>query len=120
MRDAPRHHPRTRALHTKEVGRLFPPGVVLLAQLREPFFAINRVLLHELQPSFWFWQRWCFDVDAKHGPKPQVLADTLMHHLLMNTASPRIITAGAHWKIVIPELAPHADHFDSFGFIRFH
>ena len=43
-----------------------------------------------------------------------------MHHLLMNTTSPWIITPGAHRKIIVPELAPHADHFDSFGRIRFH
>src|SRR5271166_800873 len=120
MRDAPRHHPCTRASHNKEVGCLFPPSVGLLAQLREPFSAVSRVLLDELQASFWFWQRWCFDVDSEHGPKPQILADALMHHLLMNTTSPWIITAGAHRKIVIPELAPHADHFDSFTCVRFH
>jgi hypothetical protein len=38
-----------------------------------------------------------------------------MHHLLVNTASSRVIEAGADGKIVVAELAPHADDLDSFG-----
>jgi hypothetical protein len=38
-----------------------------------------------------------------------------MHHLLMNTASSRVIGTRTDGKIVVAELAPHADDFDSFG-----
>src|SRR6202521_1462133 len=117
MRDAPRHDPCAGALHGKKSSGFFPPIVALTAQPPKPFSAVSRVLLHELQPSLLLRQGRCSDVDSKHRPKPHVFADALMHHLLMNTASPRIVGPGTNRKILVAEFPPHADHLDPFGCI---
>ena len=34
------------------------------------------------------------DIDAEHVPKPGVLADALMHHVLVHAASARVVLPG--------------------------
>src|SRR5713226_6475376 len=48
-----------------------------------------------------------------HVPEPSVLAHALVHHLLVDASSARVALARTHGKLLVPELAPHADHLDS-------
>ncbi len=59
----------------------------------------------------------CADIYIEHRPEPDVLADTLMHHMLMPTATTHIGRVGSDRKILIREHAPGADHFDALRLI---
>ena len=56
-------------------------------EIRKPFSAVSAYCLMNSQASFLLGERGRADVDAEHGPKPQIFADALMHHLLMDTAA---------------------------------
>src|SRR6478735_3682006 len=111
------HHPCPRSPHVEKRRLCFPPRLILGPQHREALFAVFLVPPHEFQPDFFFRQRRCTDVYVEHRPKPDVLADTLMHHMLMETAAARIGRVGTDRKIMIREHAPGADHFDTLRLI---
>src|SRR5262249_18888423 len=114
------HHPGSRTPHVKEGGFTFEPGLVFGLERRQPPGAEICVTLHEAEPRLRRWQRWRTYLDTKHVAKPQVLADALMHHLLVHAASARVASIRTERKILIMKLTPHAHNFDSFRFIRFY
>jgi hypothetical protein len=117
MGQATRHHPGPWAAHIKELSLFLPPRFVLLTQSIQSFAAILCITSHELQTSFLMREGWSTHINAQHVAKPEILAHTLMDHLLVHTAASRIILERAHVKILIRELTPDTDHFDAFGFV---
>ena len=61
------------------------------------------------------WQRSCTNIDAEHVPEPEVLADALVHHVFVDASAARVIRAGPDRKVVVSELAPHAEDLQTFG-----
>src|SRR6266702_3508791 len=84
---ASRHHPGPRPPYVEKRGLAFPPCLILVPQRDQTFSAVVRIPLHELQPDFFFRQRRGSNVYVEHRSKPDVLADTLMHHMFMETAA---------------------------------
>src|ERR1700678_379762 len=111
MRHPPRHHPRSGSLHIEELCFPFPPCFVFALQLRQTLPAVLSVPLHKLESRFLLWQWRSTDVDPQHVAEPQVFAHALVHHLFMNAAPSRVALERPQRKILIPELAPHADYF---------
>src|SRR5262249_39123438 len=107
-----------RARNAEEFRFPFPPWLVFAAKRGEAFSAIFGVLAHELQASFVFRQRRRSDINIEDVPEPQILADTLMHPMFLEGAATLIHGTGAHRKILVPEHAPGADHFDALGLVR--
>src|SRR5215213_272924 len=112
MGQATSHDPGPRAAHIKEFGLFLPPGFTLLTQRIQPFAAIFCITRHKLQTSFLMREGRRAHVDPKHIAKPEILTHTLMDHLLMHAAATRIALVRAHWKILLRELTPNANHFD--------
>src|SRR5262245_36883980 len=117
VRQPARHDPRLRSADIEERRRYFPPAAIGPPQRLEAFAAVFRVALHELDPYFALRKRRRTDIDAQHAPKPGVLADALMHHVLVHAASARIRRMRPHWKILVPELAPDAQDFEPLGLV---
>src|SRR5438093_7507659 len=115
MSQSPSHYPGARTLHIEEFCALFPPGFILLPQRGEPFSAVFRVSLHELEPCLLLRKRRRAYVNSKHVAKPEILADALMHHLLMHAAPARIAVSRTNGKIFVLKLAPHADDLQPLG-----
>src|SRR5437667_12722823 len=113
MSQSPSHYPGARTLHIEEFCALFPPGFILLPQRGEPFSAVFRVSLHELEPCLLLRKRRRAYVNSKHVAKPEILADALMHHLLMHAAPARIAVSRTNGKIFVLKLAPHADELQT-------
>jgi hypothetical protein len=111
------HHPGPRPADVEKRRLAFPPRLILLPQHDEAFPAVFLLLPHEFQPDFFFRQRWRSNVYIEHRSKPNVLADTLMHHMLMETTAPAICRGGAHREIMVREHAPGTDHFDALRLI---
>src|SRR2546428_10106271 len=87
MSNTASHHPRTGALHVKEHGLLLPPCFNFLLQCGEALPAVFCVEFDELQTPFQFRKRGSAHIDAEHIAKPQILAHTLMYHLLVDATS---------------------------------
>src|SRR4029450_4028000 len=77
--------------------------------------AVLRVAPDEFKPRLVGWQGRGGDIDAQHAAKPSVLPHALMHHVLAHAAPARVLWRWSPPKIVVPKLAPHAQHLDSFG-----
>ena len=114
MSEPPHHHPRARPPDVEEVRLFFPPMIALLAKNSETFSTVLRVALDELEAEFQVGERWGIDIDPEHAAEPEILAHALVHHLLMHTTAPSIVGARADGQIIVRELAPDADHLDSF------
>src|SRR5579862_4346137 len=106
-----RHHPCPRTLHVEESRVAFPPGFIFFTQNGESFATVFGISLDELQSSFLLRQRRRAHIDSKHGAEPQIFAHALMHHLLMDTSSARIVFLRPHRQVFIAKLAPHAYDF---------
>src|SRR5215469_7359018 len=115
VRNPSHHHPGSRPGYVEELDLLFPPGFVLRVQGRHSLRAVFCVAANELQSALRRRQRGCPDVNAQDVAKPQIFADTLMHHLLVNTPPPRIMGIRADRQILLPELAPYAQNLDPLG-----
>jgi hypothetical protein len=40
-----------------------------------------------------------------------------MNHVLMDAASARVVRVGAHGKVIVSKLTPHAEYLDPFGLV---
>src|SRR5262249_57991286 len=80
------HDPGARTLHVKESGLTFEPSLIFSFERRQSPGAEVGITLHETQPRLRRRQRRFTYVNTKHISEPQVLADALMHHLLMHAA----------------------------------
>src|SRR5713226_9887362 len=118
MGNAPPHHPSARPLDVEEGHLFLPPTLVFRLQRREPLAAVFRVAPDKFQASFLPRQRRRAHVNAEHVPEPSVLAHALVHHLLVDAPSARIALARTRGKLLVAELAPHADHLDSLASVR--
>src|ERR1035438_3766833 len=110
-------HPGPGPLHVEKRRLPFPPRLILVPQRSQALLAVIRVLPHKLQSDFLLRQRRRSDVNSKHGSKPDVFADTLMHHMLVNAASPGIGRVRSDGDIVVGEHAPGANHLDALGLV---
>src|SRR5260370_21553871 len=81
--DAPHQHPGALALDVKKARRLLEPGLGLAAQLLEAPGRGLGVAPEEPQASLAGWQSRLAEVDPQHGAHPEILADALMHHVLV-------------------------------------
>src|SRR5262245_561664 len=106
VRQPSRHGPGSRPHDIEELRLLLPPSLIRLTEPFEPTSAVLRVALDELRADFTLGKRWRSDVDAEHVPKPGVLADTLMHHLLVYAPAPRIVVLRTHREVLVAELTP--------------
>src|SRR5262245_35266647 len=103
------HHPGPRPAYVEKRRLAFPPRIVLVPQRGQTLPAVFLLTAHEFQPDFLFWQWRRAHVDTEHRSKPGVLADTLMHHMLMETTPARIGRVGAYRQILVGEHAPGAN-----------
>src|SRR5215469_7309198 len=90
MGHAASHHPGPGPPYVEKRRLPLPPRLIPAPQRRQAFSAVLRVLPHEFQSDFVFRQRRRSDINIEHCPKPDVFADTLMHHMFVNTTSARI------------------------------
>ena len=104
---------QARDLAHRRTSSLLPTSLVLVPHDGQALLAVFPVLPHEFQSDFIFWQRRRSDVNAEHGPKPDVFADTLMHHMFVETASPRIGRVRPDRKILVGEHTPCTNHLDA-------
>src|ERR1051326_7602204 len=111
------HHPGPRSPHVEKLRLSFPPRLIFGSQHSEALSAVFLVLAHEFQPDFFLGERRRPDVDIEHRPEPDVLADTLMHHMLMEVTAALIGGVGTDWKVMVRKHAPGADHFDALRLI---
>src|SRR2546426_2323584 len=93
--------------------------LVFRLQRRQPLAAVFRVAPDKFQASFLRRQRRRAHVNAEHVAEPSVLADALVHHLLVDASSARVALARTRGKLLVAELAPHADHLDSLAGVGF-
>src|SRR5689334_2011764 len=117
MGHAASHYPGTRPPHVKKRRLPFPPRIVFAPQHSQALFAVFRIASHEFQSDLIFRQWRCSDVNVEHGPKPDVFADTLMHHMFVNTASARVSWVRSNREILVSEHAPGANHLDALGLV---
>ena len=117
MCQAASHHPRSGALHIEERRCFLPPPLLRASKNLEASGAVRSVLLDERDPRFGLRERRRVHIDAEHLAKPDVLAHALMDHLFAHAAPSWIVTFRSYQQILVSELAPDADHFDSLGFI---
>src|SRR4051794_27282460 len=113
MRDTSSHHPGARPLHVEKRGFAFPPFLIPGPERPDAFSTVLFISPDELEPDFFCRQRRSADIDIEHRSKPDVLADTLMHHMLMEAPAARIDRMRTYGKIVIGEHAPGTDHLDA-------
>src|SRR4030095_2495959 len=99
VRQAPRHHPCSRALDIEEGRQLLPPSLVLVPKRLQALPTVLSVTFHELEAGFRARQRWSANVDAEHVAKPVVLADALVNHLLVHAASAVIVLVRSDGEI---------------------
>src|SRR6185312_6693556 len=102
MGHAAGQHPGTRPPHIEKRLLPFPPSPVLALKHDETLPAVLRVAPHEFQPDFFFRQRRRSDVYIEHRSKPNVLADALMYHMLVETAAARVGPVGTQREIIVP------------------
>src|SRR5579863_7427394 len=103
---AARHHPSAGAGDTEEGNHLFPPWLGRCLQYGQALGAVLGIALHELPANLARGQRWRFHINAENGSKPEVLADALMHHLLVHASSARIGSIRPDWQLIVAEHAP--------------
>ena len=93
------------------LSRLIPQSSLALS-------AVLCIAAYELQAGLSRGKRRRANIDAEHVEEPQVLADTLMHHVLVNAPSSKIRSIRADWKVLVPEHAPNANDLDPLGLVR--
>src|SRR4051812_40397651 len=111
------HDPGPRSPHVEKLRLSFPPRLDLTSQRNDALGAVFSVPAHEFQSDFVFRKRWRSDIDIEHCPKPDIFADTLVHHMLPNAASARIRRVRPGREILVSEHAPGADHFEALGLV---
>jgi hypothetical protein len=109
--DAACHYPSARPPHIEECRFIFPPHLVLAAEDIHALSAILRVPPNEFQSGLVCRQWRRANINAEHRPKPEVLANTLMHHVLVDAAPAYIDRMRAEREILILEHGPNANHF---------
>jgi len=113
-----RDHPGSRSRNVEKLCFAFPPGRLGAPKRGETSSTVFRVPSHEFQPRFFFRQRRRSDVDIEHRSEPEILTDTLMHHVFMDTTAARIGLIGARGQVLVTEHAPHAEHLHALCFIH--
>src|SRR5262245_33145223 len=87
MRESTGHHPGLRPPDVEKHGLVLPPRLVRVPESFESPLADVRVAPDELEPSFRWGQRRRADINTEHRPKPRVLADALVDHVLVDAAA---------------------------------
>src|SRR5215468_4311182 len=114
------HDPGTAFDYVEKLAITFPPVPALLLQLTQPFATVFGIAIDEFKSSFLLRKRRSIYVYGKHGAKPEIFADTLVHHLLANAAAARVARMGAEWQVDIVKFAPDANYFHSLCSISLH
>ena len=111
---AAEHDPALRSLDLEELGRLTPPLFRLLAQQSQSLLRKISVVAKEVEPRLFLRQRGAAGIDAEHVFHPGVLADALMHHVLVRRSDPRRRT---EFHVFVGEHRPHRKRFQTFGVV---
>src|SRR5262245_8966981 len=93
----------------------FPPGLRFAAEPGQPLAGVGRVAPNELEPGFRLRQRRRADIDAQYVPKPEILADALMHHVLQDAPTTAITGVGPDREVLVAERGPGTQHLDPLG-----
>src|SRR5262249_48888133 len=115
--DPSSHDPRPGPLYVKEPGCRLPPLVGPFPQSGLPLSAILCIATHELQAGFSRWEWRGAHIEAEHVDKPQVLADTLVHHMLVDAPPSRIRRIRADRQVFVFEHAPNAYNLYPLGLV---
>src|SRR5215468_5482298 len=91
---SPGHHPGSGPAYVEKRCLLLPPLLIRLQESFESMSAVLGVSRDELESRLTLRQWPDSDIYAEHRPKPSVLADTLMNHLLVNTSAAWIVVLG--------------------------
>ena len=86
----------------------------------QPLGRTRGIALDEVESALDLRQRGHAGPDAQHRPKPQVLADTLVHHLLVHAAAPSVRGMRTNRQILVAEHAPDTEHLQALRFVRLH
>src|SRR5947209_6458211 len=119
MSHAAGHHPCPRSPHVEESRFVFPPHLILVTQFGQALSAIAGVSPDEFQPGLICRQRRRLNINVEHCSKPEVFANTLMHHVLLDTAPTHVAWVRPEREVLVIEHGPGADHLDALGFVRF-
>ena len=69
------------------------------------------------QSGFLFGQRRLPHVDPENVREPEILADALVHHLLMDAAAAPVGRVRSHRQVVVGGHAPHAQRLEALGLV---
>src|ERR1700747_1209389 len=114
------HDPGTGFDYVEKLAIILPPIWALLLQLTQPFATVFRIAIDEFNTGLLLRKRRSIYVYDQHSAKPEILADTLVHHLLANAPSACVAGMGAEWQVAIVKCAPDANHLHSLWSVGLH
>ena len=111
------HDPGAGARNIEELCFCLPPRVLLRLQYLKPLCAVLCVTPDETEAGLRVRKGRGTYFNSQHIDEPRVFAHALVDHMLMDAPPTLVGSGGPHRQVLICELAPDTQHFQTFGIV---